>query len=271
MRPTLRSRIVGCAVFLLLLCKPAGATSIVVQVGPERILLAADTRGTKLDIGSRSVDETECKIVPLGHAAFAVTGNEDYVPNQPNDPVAPWNSRYDAREAYAEQRGDLSATLDDWVARAKRHYLSFYLADSLRVEQLAQTNTENILLVGLFSGFQGGKAVLLVGIIYLDAHKLSPILDKELDFAARDLPYSSNGITQDLIDGHSEKTEAANAAWLEKSRSIPLSSQAFRRVEFLVQFTANYDPAVGTRVDVLEVFPRKNPRWLQDFTCSAAK
>src|SRR5229473_1035641 len=99
-------RITGGAVLLLLLNGSADATSIVVQIYPDRILLAADTRGAKLDVGTKSIDETECKIVPLGNAAFALTGNEDYIPNQLNDPVASWDSRSDAREAYAEQRGD---------------------------------------------------------------------------------------------------------------------------------------------------------------------
>ena len=136
---------------------------------------------------------------------------------------------------------------------------------------MAQVNNQNILLVGLFSGFQEGKAILLIRIVYLDEHGLQPILDKQIVQSARELPYTSNGITQDLIEGHSQRTEAANAAWLKKSRSIPVSSRALRRVEFLVQFTANYDETVGTRVDVLEIFQNKKPRWLQNFTCSSAK
>jgi hypothetical protein len=267
----MRVRITACAFLLLLLNGSADATSIVVQVDPDRILLAADTRGTKLNIGSQSVHETECKIVPLGNVAFALTGNEDYARNRADDPVVSWDSRSDAREAYAEHRGDLIATVDDWATRAKRHYSSFYFYSPTRVTQLAQANNQNVLLVGLFSGFQGGKAMLVMRIVYLDEHSLPPILDRQLVLPARKSPYSSNEITQDLIEGHSEKTKAANAAWLKKSRSVPLPSRAFRRVEFLVQFTANYDETVGTRVNVLEIFQRKNPRWLQNFTCSPAK
>jgi hypothetical protein len=264
-------RMTGCAVFLLLLNgSSADATSIVIQVYPNRILVAADTRGAKLDVGTKSVNETECKIVPLGNAAFALSGNEDYVPTQFSDPVASWNSRSDAREAYAEQHGDLIATVDNWTARAKRHYSSFYFANPERVKQLAQANNQNVLLVGLFSGFQEGKAILLVRIVYLDPQGLQPILDKQLVLSARELPYTSNGITQDLIEGHSQRAGAANAAWLKKSQSIAVSNRALRRVEFLIQFTANYDETVGTRVNVLEIFRNKKPRWLQNFTCSSA-
>ena len=267
MWPTVPVRVTGCAVLLLLLNGSVGATSIVAQVDPDRILFAADTHGDKLDPDSKSSNETECKIVPLGNAAFALTGNMDYVRHQLNDPIASWDSRSDAREAYTEQSGDLVATANDWATRAKRHYSSFYLANPARVKQLAKANDQNILLVGMFVGFQGGKALLLFEFVYLDEHGLQPILRKQLVLPARKLPYSSNGITQDLIDGHSERAKSAEAAWLKKSSSIPFSTRAFRRLEFVIQVTAKYDETVGTRVNVLEIFPHEGPRWLQNFTC----
>jgi len=252
----------------LLLSKSADATSVVVQLGPNRIVLAADTRGTKLNRGSTSVEDAECKIVPLGNAAFAVTGNEDYVPNQQNDQIASWNSRSDARMAYTEQNGNLTATLDDWIARAKQHYSSFYTVDPIRVRQLA--GKDNVLLVGFFLGFQDDKAVLLAGIIYFDERAESVILDKKVVVSQQAL-YSSNATTQELIDGQSERARAANTVWLAKAKSIPISARMLRRVEYLIQFTSNYDPTVGTRVDVLEVFQHKSPRWLQNFTCPTVK
>ena len=260
-------RVTGCIVLLLLLNGSVGATSIVAQVDPDRILFAADTHGDKLDPDSKSSNETECKIVPLANAAFALTGNIDYVHHQLNDPVVSWDSRSDAREAYADHNGDLVATANDWASRAKRHYFSFYLANPTRVKELAQANDQNILLLGMFVGFQGGKALLLLEFVYLDEHGLQPILHKELLLPARKLPYSSNGITQELIDGHSARSKSAEAAWLKKSSSVPLSMRAFRRVEFVIQVTAKYEKTVGTRVNVLEVFPHKDPRWLQNFTC----
>ena len=267
----MRVQIPASVLLLLLLNGSANATSIVVQVDLGKILFAADTRGTKLDVGSKVTEDTECKIALLGNAAFAVTGIEDYVQNRLDDPVASWDSRSDAREAYMEHRGDLVAMSDDWAARAKQHYLSFYFANPARVKQLAQANEKNILLAGFFSGFQDGKAILLLRWLYLDEHELSPIVDNQRVLSARELPYTSNGVTNELIEGHSEKTNAANAAWAKESRSIPLSSEAFRRVEFLIQFTANYDQTVGTRVNVLEIVRHKAPRWLQNFTCSSAE
>lgn len=262
-------RVARCAVVLMLVNCSAAATSIVALVDSNRILFAADTHGDKLDPASASSDESECKIVPLGNAAFALTGNMDYVRHQPDDPVASWDSRSDAREAYTAQSGDLIATAADWASRAKRHYLAFYFANPARVKQLAKANDQNILLIGMIVGFRSNKAMLIMQMVYLDEHQASPILDKQVVLPVRKLPYTSNAITQDLIEGHSARTKTADAAWLTKMRSIPPSSRAFRRIEFLIQETAKYDKAVGTRVNVLEVFPHQNPRWIQDFTCRA--
>jgi hypothetical protein len=247
------------------------ATSIVVQIESSRILIAADTRGAKLNIGSKAFEETECKIVLLGNAAFAVTGNVDYVRNSLSDSMASWDARTDARDAFAAQHGDLLATANDWASRGKQHFMSFYFSNPSRLKQLAQANDQNILLAGFFSGFQDGEARVLVRFIYLDENSLSPILDKQVVLPQRESPYSSHGLTQELIDGHSERAQAANAEWLKKSASIPPSSQVFRRIEFFIQATSNYDDGVGTQVNVLEISPHENPRWLQNSTCSPVK
>jgi hypothetical protein len=70
MWPTMGARVTGCAVLLFLLSGPVGATSIVVQLDPDRILIAADTHGYKLGPDLKSSNETECKIVPFNNAAF---------------------------------------------------------------------------------------------------------------------------------------------------------------------------------------------------------
>src|SRR6266545_3081987 len=142
-------------------------------------------------------------------------------------------------------------------------FYSFYLANPARVKQLAKANDQNVLLVGMFAGFQGDKAHLLVESIYLDELGLQPILHKQLVLPARKLPFSSNGITRDLIEGHSARAKSADAVWRKMSSSIPVSIRAFRQVEFVIQATAKYDQTVGTRVNVLEVSPHKNPHWLQ--------
>jgi hypothetical protein len=267
MWPTMGARATGCVFLLLLLSGSVGATSIVVQLYPGRILVAADAHGDKLGPNFKSSNETECKVVPFNDAAFALTGIADYVRYQLDDPVTSWNSYSDAREAYREQRGDLVPAANDWATRATRHYSSFYLANPARVLQLAKANDQNVLLVGMFAGFRGGKAQLIVERIYLDEHGSRPILHKQLVLPARKLPYSSNRITEDLIDGHSARAKSAHAVWVKMSGSIPVSMRALRRVEFLIQATAKYDKTVGTQVNVLEVSPHKNPHWLQNFTC----
>jgi hypothetical protein len=263
------ARATGFAVLLLLWTGSASATSIIVKLNPDRILIAADARGVKLGPDFKSSNETECKIVLFKDAAFALTGIADYVRHQVNDPVSSWGSYSDAREAYSNQRGDLFAAADDWATRATRHYSSFYRANPARVRRLAEANDLNVLLVGMFAGFRGDKAQLIVEKIYLDEYGSQPILHKQLVLPTRESPYSSNRITEDLIEGHSARAKSAQAAWVKMSRSIPESLRSLRRVEFLIQETAAYDKTVGTRVNVLEILPHKNPHWLQNFTCQS--
>ena len=207
------------------------------------------------------------QIVPLAHTAFAITGNMDYVRNRADDPVASWDSRSDAS---ASHEGDILAMASDWSERGKRHYLSFYRANPMRVAQLARANNQNILLVGLFVGFREGKATLVMQMVYLDEKQFfTPILDKQVVLAAREVPYTSNGITQELIEGNSERALASQSAWAEKSKSIPPSEQQQRRVEFFIQETSKYDRAVGTHVNILAVSPDTEQRWLQNSTCPA--
>jgi hypothetical protein len=262
-----RNRIAVCLATMLLLNWPATATSIVAKVDATRILFAADTHGDKLDPGAQAGNENECKIVPLEHAAFAVTGNMDYIRHQFDDTVASWDSRDDAREAFIAHNGDLLATIGDWSNRAKRHYSSFYRSNPMRVAQLAKINSENILLVGIFAGFQAGQATLIMQVIYFDEGQLAPILDKRIVLGPRELPYTSNAVTQDLIEGHSDRMRVADGGWRNKLLSIAAPEREMRRLEFLIQETAKYDRAVGTHVNVLEVFPDKNPHWLQNVTC----
>jgi hypothetical protein len=268
----MRTRIPRFLALVLLSVGSVDATSIVVQLSPNRILVAADTRaGKSTNGGPKFFEDTQCKIAPLGNvAAFAHTGDAGYI-SGPSDSVASWDSLSDANEAYAQEGGNLIATGDNWAARAKRHFASFYSANPERLKQIAHAGTNNILLSALFSGYQDGKPILAIYNVYLDEGGSTPVLDRHRVFYARELPYTSHAVTEELIEGHSERTEAANAAWLEKLKSIPPSEVYFRRIEFLIQFTANYDEAVGKQVNVLEISPDKKPTWRLNPACPATK
>ena len=268
MGPMIGIRAAGYLVLLLLWTGSAGATSIVVKLDADQILIAADAHGIKMGPHSRATNETECKIVRFQDAGFAVTGIADYVPSQSKDPVKSWDAYSDAREAYQEQGRDLFAAADDWANRATLHYASFYHANAARVRGLAQANDQNVLLVGMFAGFRGDKAWLVVETISLDDYASSAsIFHRQLVFSARELPYSSNRTTEDLIEGRSQRAKAVQAAWVKMSGSIPVSMQRFRRLEFLIQATAEFDKTVGTRVNVLEIRPHSDSHWRQNFTC----
>jgi hypothetical protein len=82
----------------------ATGTSIVIQLENDRIIVAADTRSIKQNLSTRATYDDECKIIPLGNAAFSVAGAAEYSANGPDDPVASWDARSDAIKAYSACR-----------------------------------------------------------------------------------------------------------------------------------------------------------------------
>jgi hypothetical protein len=263
-------RNVSALVSLLMSTASAYGTSITVQISGTQILFVADTHEQLLSPGTQTSNDDFCKIVPLGHAAAAFIGNVHYTPNGVLDLIPSWDTQVDAREAYTSTSRDLRKTASEWAEKAKNHYSSLYLAVPELVTQLAKGNTANILLAGLFAGYRDGKAMLFMQVVSLDeTHSLAPIVNQEIVFGPGDLTYPAHPITQELMEGNSERAKSSQAEWTRKAKSISMSEQRWRRLEYFIQETAKYDKSVGTRVNVLEISLDADQRWLQNSTCPA--
>jgi hypothetical protein len=107
-----------CVTLILGAWRQAMPTSITIQLEPNRILIAADTRARLNRSGSSSTDDLGCKILPFTNFAFTETGNIDYIPNGLADASLAWNAQSDAKAvADAHGEGDLVAIARDWAAR----------------------------------------------------------------------------------------------------------------------------------------------------------
>ena len=157
---------------ILLTCSFTSATSVVANLGLKRIILAADTRGGRLELGdppfSHNFHDDVCKIIPLGHAAVAVSGNQIYKRNVITDPVPDWNALTDAEAAHAAYGDDLHAMAKDWARRSAAQYAVFYAVAPLRVKELASVNNENVLIDAFVVGWQGQVPTLYWEKVYLD-------------------------------------------------------------------------------------------------------
>lgn len=263
----MRMGTIACAALIFCMWRPALATSVAVQLETGRILIAADTHAEHDQPNSRSEDDLNCKIAPLGRFAFAQSGNIDYVPTAPQDTLPAWKSQSDVEAASSDYPNDLIAIADDWAARVKSHYTSFYFAAPQRLQGVAGKNPKNVLLVGLFIGFKDGTPTIVGETIYLNVMNLEPVGAARVIVGVRELPYSTNSITEELLSGESERAKTAQDDWTKRSKEIAPKDQDFRKLEFFIQRTAEFDPTVGKKVDVLALTPDKPPLWVQDFTC----
>jgi hypothetical protein len=250
------------------------ATTVVAKVESDRIILAADTRANVLKKSSNPKTEHAfhddvCKVVALGKFGFAATGYSDYKRVELGDMVSDWNANEDARTSYASHADSLLEMADDWGRRAIQHYSTFYLTAPDRVKTFARANDANILVQGVFAGWDtNGQPTLIFVRVTLDQTALPPIVGTRYVFPQRDLPYTTNGNTQKLIEGDPEQTRAIGKNWKKRSKKFPESQRDWRLVEFLVRSTSDIDETVGKDVDVLEVQP-SGSTWLQNSSCSA--
>jgi hypothetical protein len=249
--------------FLVVLCRTAWATSLVVQLEPNRILIAADSRTSP---ENAPFTDTTCKIKFWADTAFAPSGYARYEASRKGDPLSAWDAWSAASQAHQSHLGNLSAMATAWSVPALRH---FKLMSSLYpgyTNDLIKTGGA-VLVDGFFVGFHGAAPLLVVALIEATAGNPPPTSARQLTPPLRDLPYSSNGETQRLLDGQDPTAEKAWKKWKKKAALIEPSERTMRRLEFFIQETTQYDPRVGGPVNILELRPNKAPRWLQNRTC----
>jgi|ERR1035441_5628918 hypothetical protein len=116
----------------------AHATSVVVKLNAQRILIAADTLGID---SAGIVHEDQCKIVPFGKAAFAAASISSFSTTLPS--TSNWDSKLAARSAYAASSGDVEAAANDWQARAEGYFDNLAALDRRRARSLVSSDPEH--------------------------------------------------------------------------------------------------------------------------------
>ncbi len=253
--------------FVLLAWCSAAATSVVIRVSNQRITIAADALARRM-YTTATGPYAACKIVSAGNAAFAVAGNIDYQKTDAGDTIAEWDARADARKAFELHPQALHVAAEDWATRAALHYSSFLAAQPARVRELAAANPQHVLVLGTFAGWDGQSApTLIFEWVYLNLTAGPAVETKSFVLSSRNLPYTTNATTQELIEGSSPRTIKTALDWRLLVDKFPQRQQRWRWLEFLIQSTSDYDQTVGRDVNVLELTPGRNPNWLQNYSC----
>jgi hypothetical protein len=252
------------------------ATSIVVAFKSDRIIVLADSRAGMTNRNGNTIRDDMCKFVVLGDQyAFAETGREGYTRDNPLDTAPEWNGRTEAIKASrASPDGDLYHVVLTWAIQVANNFQLFYLADEQRVRGLAVQG--GLLLEGIFVGKDNtGSLKVYVAKIALDdtlrVREGAPVpIGYAIDpLPPRDEPYSTEGVTQELLDGKTDRAKEAEILWSQKARHIPRGKREFLRLEFLIEQTGKYDGDVHAPINALQV-TRESVVWLQNITCKEA-
>lgn len=154
-------------------CLPAFATSIIVEINPDRIIMLADSHAELLNPRGNTARDNQCKILILdGRLVFAETGNEGYTPGGIFDPVPEWHGTDEAIKASnAVPDHDLYKVALTWAIQVTNNFQRLYLANAQRVRQMAPRPGVPFLL-GLFGGKDSAD--------HLEVHLVKIALDDSL-------------------------------------------------------------------------------------------
>ena len=259
---TFSKKLVGYLLCAIIGISYAHATSIVIKLQERKITIAADTLGVD---AAGIVHEDQCKIVPFGKAAFSVTGISSFSPTL--SPGLNWDAKSAAQAAFAAHAEDIEAAADDWEGRAERYFGGLAISDRLRARSLVEGDPDHALFAGVFVGWDShGVAKLIFELVRFEEPDLLRTQRRSAILTSRNLPYTTNAITQQLIEGNSTRTRALNHEWRTRSKEVPSSEREWRWLEFLIEETSKLDK-VGKRVDVLELNRDDHSNWLQNLTC----
>lgn len=267
-----RLRVVPFIAVFFGLAVPANATSLIIDVETNRVIIIADSRARELNASGNPAHDNQCKIVPLGKTiAFTETGSEGYTPSTSGDDLREWHGTAEALNAYNDVPDhDLYQVALAWSIRVTNNFQLFYLNNPKRVRSLA---TKGVLLLGFFAGTDpDGKLKVYVGRAAIDdtlqsREGASVPVGRAVDpFPVRGEPISTNSMTQELLDGKTDRAKKIAKTWAKKSRGIPPGEKQLRRLEYMVERTGDYDPDVHSPINVMAVTPNST-EWIQNVTC----
>jgi hypothetical protein len=255
----------------------SAGTSIILDVEPNYIIIVADSRQEVVNLkGIAEVRDDKCKIVVLGQQfAFAETGREGYTPDGLRDRVPEFHGTLEAVSAFnAVPNHGLLDVAQQWATQLRELLGRFYSADPSRVQRLG-IGPQNDLLIGIFAGVDrdGALKIYLVRLAIADPNAIEHG-EKPIAFAIYPFPhsenpvtlYSTNPVTNELLDGKTERGAATSKLWQSKARKIRPHDEEVQRLEFLVDRTADYDPEVHSPINALKV-TRQGVTWIDNHTC----
>jgi hypothetical protein len=130
-------------------------------------------------------------------------------------------------------------------------------------------NPEHVLVTAFFVGWEATVPLLIWQKVYLDETEAHGVAIREQVLPLRELPYTSNAVTQDIIEGNSPSAVSMRNQWKASSLLVPDRELDWRQMEFFVFATSKYDPTVSPIANVLEIRVGSKANWLHNPSCQS--
>jgi hypothetical protein len=271
---------IACLIATIMVC-PANATSIIIDFTKDRIIFVADSLVTYIDPEKQTAKIDVCKLTALGgEFIFAESGYTGYTHRLLSDPIPEWEGTSEALRAYdLVSNHDLYSVAQNWMVNVSGYFKQLYSADPSKIT-LAASQQGGLLVKGFFGGKSGDGSLAVYIVTIGVAGSMSPTLTlmppslllatpitNEISKIEPRKPFSSDNITQELLDGQTERAKKSAEKWQKEVRKIPKSKRNVRWLEFLIQETGTFNSSVGGAANVLSVSANKSVVWICNQTC----
>jgi hypothetical protein len=263
----------GLFVYLTLLVNPALAQvkhgSIgVTYFSQDKIVMAADSRGTVTVGNKQTPNDHECKVGAFGRdAVFNITGFLGYASKGPGDPVTSWrvmDLAHLAARAYPVAAGHLREIAEAWGELIATNTKLLYSKYPKMVTSMAHSQM-GVIAVGTFGGFDTSRQlVLFMTEIRLNPSVSVPVTTKTIQAKCAPHNFCASG----RIDIFTEFDNITSQRSIDESRMWRPSSldlgdydllRTIRFVELASMFHRGND--IGGPIDAVELQRSGALRW----------
>ena len=211
---------------------PSVATVAIIDHTSERIIIAADSRTvTKSSVGSISLSDADCKVVPLGNSAvFLLVGYARYGTDGP-DESAPWQARGLAQRLFHEavkESGGWNDGMLEGLALSWRNSTMAHMGTLLRAnlkrftEELGGLNAQGVFATGAGNSVRA----LYVEVALTKTGKVMAVGPSPLNCIGRPCVYGANRIADEFLDLTSQRAKDDAERWQSETNGLSETERA---------------------------------------------
>lgn len=259
-----RSICASCSALLLFAPSLSKATTLIVRIEKNRILIAADNRQGGSIFGRNVTTDDACKIRVLGNSTFAIGGDVGHEHRENGRRIVDWDSLADALAAFRSSGGNPGRFADEWGKLVASQVARYAQAHPNTIYSELHEMHGGIIAGGMFAYWTFGTPTVRFESIWL---RQGEIVSGNAPLTRLDTDQSTNAVTEELIQRKSPRAKEAAREWNLLSRKYPADQASWRQIQFLIDKTSKFDKSVSQTSDVIEMRSNGKVLWLSRSAC----